>query len=163
MENKKIKLTVRGTPKPQTAIGLAQAVKKEVLGKKFDAGYGGRPSKPPNPLGAGWMTELVKTAVKVKPKSLFRKAIRISIDLYFPRWSLYESYPEGAIPYGVRTASPDADNLAKPVMDALSGVIYHDDSQITDLRVRKFICEKEGSWRTEIEIEELPNGVSTWG
>jgi Holliday junction resolvase RusA-like endonuclease len=31
----------------------------------------------------------------------------------------------------------DADKLARGVMDALSGVIYHDDAQVVDLMVRK--------------------------
>lgn len=31
----------------------------------------------------------------------------------------------------------DVDNIGKPVLDALKGLVYADDSQITDLRVRK--------------------------
>jgi len=32
---------------------------------------------------------------------------------------------------------PDAENLAKPVLDALTGVAWQDDAQIVDLQVRK--------------------------
>ena len=46
---------------------------------------------------------------------------------------------------------PDADNLQKFVGDCLSGIAYHDDCQITDLRVQKFwsVCNP----RTEVTIE----------
>ncbi len=33
--------------------------------------------------------------------------------------------------------SGDLDNLAKPVLDALKGLVYEDDRQITDLTMRK--------------------------
>ena len=31
----------------------------------------------------------------------------------------------------------DNDNMVKPIQDALNGLVYSDDSQITDTRVRK--------------------------
>lgn len=34
-------------------------------------------------------------------------------------------------------ASSDLDNLAKPVLDALKGVAYEDDGQVTDIIMRK--------------------------
>ena len=36
---------------------------------------------------------------------------------------------------------PDIDNLAKTVLDAMNGLIYHDDSQITSLEMRKIYAE----------------------
>ena len=33
--------------------------------------------------------------------------------------------------------APDVDNLAKPVLDALKGLVFIDDEQVTDLSVRK--------------------------
>lgn len=32
---------------------------------------------------------------------------------------------------------PDLDNIAKVVLDALNGLVYADDKQVTDLRIRK--------------------------
>lgn len=40
------------------------------------------------------------------------------------------------------TKKPDADNLLKTVMDALSGVLYKDDKQIIDCGVRKYYAEE---------------------
>lgn len=47
---------------------------------------------------------------------------------------------------------PDADNIAKLVMDALNGLAYKDDGQIASLKIEKFYSENP---RTEIEIKKL--------
>lgn len=36
------------------------------------------------------------------------------------------------------TTKPDADNIAKIILDSLNGIAYHDDAQIVVLRVEKF-------------------------
>lgn len=36
-----------------------------------------------------------------------------------------------------RTTTPDCDNIAKPILDAL-GALWEDDRQVADLRVRKY-------------------------
>jgi Holliday junction resolvase RusA-like endonuclease len=41
---------------------------------------------------------------------------------------------------------PDLDNLAKAVLDAGNGVAWRDDSQVTDLGVRKRWAEINGLW-----------------
>lgn len=40
------------------------------------------------------------------------------------------------------TKKPDADNIAKVVLDALNGIAYHDDSQIVTLRIMKIYNEE---------------------
>jgi Holliday junction resolvase RusA-like endonuclease len=35
------------------------------------------------------------------------------------------------------TAKPDADNVVKAIFDGLNGVLWRDDVQVVDLRVRK--------------------------
>jgi Holliday junction resolvase RusA-like endonuclease len=49
---------------------------------------------------------------------------------------------------------PDADNLAKTVLDALSGVSYRDDGQIVDLHVRKRYAVGAAPCSI-VEVEEL--------
>ena len=46
---------------------------------------------------------------------------------------------------------PDVDNIAKAVLDALNGLVYVDDKQITDLRVRKRYATVE---RIEVIIQD---------
>ena len=53
------------------------------------------------------------------------------------------------------TKRPDADNIAKVVLDALNGVAYHDDSQIFSLSVHKRYSERP---RVEVIIGEREHG-----
>lgn len=48
----------------------------------------------------------------------------------------------------------DVDNVAKSVLDGLTGVAYEDDDQVVDLRVRKFKVKNKAEERVEIEIRE---------
>lgn len=52
------------------------------------------------------------------------------------------------------TLKPDADNIAKAVCDALNGIAYKDDKQITCLKVEKAWAE-DGIERVEVDVEEL--------
>ena len=40
------------------------------------------------------------------------------------------------------TVKPDCDNIAKVVCDALNGLAYHDDNQVTNLTVAKRYTER---------------------
>ena len=83
---------------------------------------------------------LVRVAYLERYKTmLFEKgALQMVIDAYFrvpaslsqakqQRWVLLES----------PTKKPDADNILKSIADALNGIAYKDDSQITEVLVRK--------------------------
>ena len=50
------------------------------------------------------------------------------------------------------TKRPDADNVAKAILDALNGHAYNDDSAIALLTVRKY--QTAGASRVEVIIEE---------
>jgi crossover junction endodeoxyribonuclease RusA len=57
------------------------------------------------------------------------------------RWPAGEPPVPGAIQVGMTHiftgVAGDLDNLAKPVLDALKGLVYEDDRQVTDLTMRK--------------------------
>lgn len=53
------------------------------------------------------------------------------------------------------TKKPDADNIAKVVLDALNGVAYRDDSQIVRLMVKKEYGEESG---LRVQISEVDTG-----
>jgi len=40
----------------------------------------------------------------------------------------------------LKTTKPDVDNLTKPILDALNGVVWEDDGQVAHLRVGKYYC-----------------------
>lgn len=58
--------------------------------------------------------------------------VNISVWRHLPR-----SKPKG-VTEEPDTLKPDADNIAKAVLDALNGVAWRDDSQVVAMSVRKF-------------------------
>ena len=72
--------------------------------------------------------------------SKLKQAVVLKIDIYF---SIPKSYSKGkrlaAECNLIRpTKKPDIDNVVKSVLDALNGVAYKDDTQVTELSVRKW-------------------------
>lgn len=53
------------------------------------------------------------------------------------------------------TYKPDVDNIGKVVLDALNGVAYLDDKQVTLLRVRKMPRVRGMDERIRITVGEL--------
>ena len=92
-----------------------------------------------------WESTFALMAREHRPAELLTGPLRVSITAYFPRplkmckrskrtGELLGGYDEGALPMASR---PDADNVAKSVLDALSDW-YRDDSQVWYLIVMKF-------------------------
>jgi Holliday junction resolvase RusA-like endonuclease len=53
------------------------------------------------------------------------------------------------------TARPDGDNVCKLVMDALNGIAYHDDAQVTVLHVTKTNRRRGADARTKVHIKTI--------
>lgn len=51
------------------------------------------------------------------------------------------------------TKKPDADNIAKIILDSLNGIAYKDDAYVADFRVIKEYTEDEE--RVEFELSEV--------
>ncbi len=73
-------------------------------------------------------------AVQIKN---FEIPISAEVTLEIDAFSLLPKSRPKHIKYEVNTFKPDADNIAKLVMDALNGIAYNDDKQVTELYVRK--------------------------
>ena len=56
------------------------------------------------------------------------------------------------------TIKPDCDNIAKIVLDALNGLAYDDDSQVTELEVHKLYGDIGDVFVRLEEIKEGNNG-----
>lgn len=91
-------------------------------------------------------------ASQVAPDTLITEEIRMSIDVYrkIPK-SFSKKKHQQAVDGVLRpTTKPDIDNLAKGIKDGLSKVIWHDDSQVTELVARKWYSDNP---RAEVTIE----------
>ena len=68
-----------------------------------------------------------------------RRAISMQITAVYPVPASYPKRDKAAALAGdlLPTKKPDADNVAKVIADALNGLAYDDDAQITDLLVLK--------------------------
>ena len=84
-----------------------------------------------------------------RPKAPVEGAVRLFIILYFDKKSpkkLWGTY---------KTTRPDADNFCKALIDQMTQVgFWTDDSQIVDLRIKKYYAEKASIF---IEWEEVFN------
>lgn len=66
-------------------------------------------------------------------------ALDVEIDVYLPIPSRFNKAQREAAQAGVirPTCKPDADNVAKAVLDAAQGIAFEDDAQVSDLIVRR--------------------------
>jgi Holliday junction resolvase RusA-like endonuclease len=80
--------------------------------------------------------------------------LKALIDAYFPILKSTSKKNTKLMLEGIirHTKKPDADNIGKICLDALNKLAFDDDSQIVDLRVRKFYSDNP---RVEIEINQL--------
>ncbi|MFF2174955.1 RusA family crossover junction endodeoxyribonuclease [Lysinibacillus sp. NPDC058147] len=92
-------------------------------------------------------------AAEHAPESLITEEIRLSIDVYLKIPKKYHTKPKMALIHAGKlrpTTKPDIDNLAKGIKDGLSKVVWHDDSQVTELVARKWYSDNP---RAEVTIE----------
>lgn len=93
-------------------------------------------------------------AVDVAPEKLLSGMLEAEINVYMPiPKSFSKTKRVQALTGALRpTKKPDADNIAKAILDSLNHIIYEDDKQIVSLTVKKYYDEVP---RTEVRIEEI--------
>jgi len=87
----------------------------------------------------------------------------MAIEAVFP---VSKSWPnwkqEAALAHAfAHTSKPDADNIAKIAQDALNGVVFIDDGQITRCHVGKFYGERPGVYIVVRETDQ-PTSAQDW-
>lgn len=97
--------------------------------------------------------KLLSLALQHKPDAPLECQIEMTIDAYMP---IPKSMPnfrkQMALSGAIRpTTKPDADNVAKHVMDTFNEIFWKDDKLIVGLLVRKYYSDNP---RLEIEIKE---------
>lgn len=85
---------------------------------------------------APWRTTLAWHAAQLYHAPLLDTPLAVQIEFVMPRPA---SCPKRTTP--AATKRPDIDKLARAVLDALSGVVWRDDSLIVDLHPTKRLAE----------------------
>ena len=96
--------------------------------------------------------KLVRECYKKQDGWYLEGSIKALIIAYYKIPKSYSKKRVQAIRDGLEkpTKKPDADNIAKIILDSLNGIAYKDDSQIVELRViKRYTEDKE---RVEFEL-----------
>jgi Holliday junction resolvase RusA-like endonuclease len=99
--------------------------------------------------------EYVKlVASEHRPEKLLEGPISLVVKVYKPTLKSFSKKKKAAAEAGQLrpTSKPDVSNYLKLIEDALTGVIWKDDSQIIDCSISKYYSETP---RTEIQIKEM--------
>lgn len=79
-------------------------------------------------------------------------SVRVTARFTCPKTDFRKRYPRFERWHAKR---PDAENIAKAVLDAATGVVYGDDSQVAYLTVLKRIAAQGAAPEVILEVEEL--------
>lgn len=90
---------------------------------------------------------------------LFERPVRAQMEVYYEIPKSTSKGRQGAMLLDriYPTKKPDADNIAKIVLDSLNGIAYKDDSQVVELTVNKFYS-KRGRPYVFIRLSPMPDG-----
>ena len=88
------------------------------------------------------------------PKTLLKGPLSVRIKIYRKIPKSTTKKDRALISEGIKrpVTKPDTDNYTKSVLDALNGIIYKDDSQVTDLYASKYYSDNP---RVELKIQEI--------
>jgi len=105
------------------------------------------------PLSLQSKSKTRKRAYKTRVKTAARNKLPDGFNPLIEQLSV-------VITYYYEGTTPDIDNIIKPIQDAMIGVVYIDDDQISDTRSRK--KEIDGSYRVRYAslpiVQALSNG-----
>ena len=95
---------------------------------------------------------LVKTiaAEKMANVKLFAGPVSIQIRAEYMHPASWSQKKKDATRW--KTSKPDADNIGKLVADAMNGIVYADDAQVSDCRVQKIYGLRD---RIVVEVSSL--------
>jgi len=146
-----ITFTVWGVPIAQPRTRAMGRISKQ--GKPFAHVY--EPGNKHSPARQ-WKSD-IRVAAKIESgeaMGLIDGPVKLWASFFMPRTKeLYkDKYPVGPIPHTVR---PDVENLLKLLMDALTGVLIHDDKQIYQVNVCKWYHEKSTGPRVTITVGDI--------
>ena len=104
-----------------------------------------------------WKGLVAKAARPFLPSVPFTEALTLTVEFTFTRPKSHFTSKGEIRPAAPRfhTKKPDTDNLVKAVMDQLTDSgLWHDDAQITYLRVLKRYAKKDEAEGCRVSVEE---------
>ena len=129
-------------------------IKEKAIGKQRPR-YSSKTHRMYTPTKTSTFEEKVKWAFKSKyniETELSTKPFKAKIIAVFePAKSLSKKKKEELL-YKDYTKKPDADNIAKIILDSLNGLAYKDDNQVAELLVSKKYGDEN---KIIVEIEEI--------
>lgn len=134
-----VEFTVYGTPRPQGS--MRQFAIKTPTGPHYVMTSANRQLKP-------WRQQVSGEALTQRTESfscLNEKPVALTLNFYFKR---PKSAPKSRV---MPTVKPDTDKLIRAILDALTGILYHDDAQVVKVTAMKHYGDPE---RVEIRVEE---------
>ena len=108
-------------------------------------------------------TATFENLVKLKAEKEFARpltgTIRLAIRFHLPRPKrmIWKTKP---MPEAYSDKRPDIDNLAKSVIDGLTGIAFKDDGQIADLHVTKKYHAGDNEPKTIVIVENVREGLN---
>lgn len=105
-----------------------------------------------NPKVKGWRQLVAQAASQaLNGRGLHLEGpVRLCANFYLPRPKSLGAKPKSHL------TRPDVDKLARAIGDALTGVVWRDDSQIVQFKVSKYYAGVGESPRADIAITALP-------
>lgn len=76
-------------------------------------------------------------------------SIRVLFVMPRPKSKIWKTKPMPREPHAIK---PDVDNLVKALKDALTGLVWRDDSQVYSVHATKFVASGDEMPRVEIEV-----------
>lgn len=105
-----------------------------------------------NEKNKGWqqlVAEAASRALDTSGAALIEGPVLLRVEFHLPR---PKSLPKRVVWH---LKKPDLDKLVRSAKDALSKVIWHDDSQVVQVRARKAYVVGDGVPRAEISVESI--------
>ena len=120
-----------------------------VVGKGRPRFFGGHAVTPKATREAEKLSRMAYESAARGAKAHAGIPVRVTVEMFSP---LPKATPKRTVsePYLTR---PDLDNVAKLQLDALNGVAYIDDAQVTELRVFKRDRTRDTTKHTEVTVE----------
>ena len=84
--------------------------------------------------------------------------LAVSIKAHFPIPKSLSKRKQAALMGAPHLAKCDCDNLAKIVLDAISGIVFHDDAEVCSLMVTKDYSDNP---RVDVEVAECRSSGAT--